>query len=96
MNNEYKVNTELETRKYEADVHTIENTARVSLDFIRLISLLKDSNLWKQILIEEVQEEMVTMLMGKMMAMIEGRRAAEDDEHTEVSALKTCQKRIRS
>ena len=29
------------------------------------------------------------MLMGRMMAMIQGRREAEDDEHTEVSALKT-------
>lgn len=29
------------------------------------------------------------MLMGKMMALIQGRRVAEDDEHTEVSTLKT-------
>jgi hypothetical protein len=28
---------------------------------------------------------MTTMLMGKMMALIQGRRVAEDDEHTEVS-----------
>lgn len=34
-----------------------------------------------------MQEEMVTMLMGKMMALIQGRRVAEDDEHTEVSTL---------
>lgn len=27
------------------------------------------------------------MLMGKMMALIQGRRVAEDDEHTEVSTL---------
>lgn len=47
VNNEYKANTELETRKYEANVHIINNTSRVSLDFIRFISLLKDSNLWK-------------------------------------------------
>ncbi|KAJ5334320.1 uncharacterized protein N7506_008103 [Penicillium brevicompactum] len=34
-------------------------------------------------LIEEAQDDMTTMLMGKMMALIQGRKVAEDDEHTE-------------
>lgn len=38
---------------------------------------------------EQVQEETLTMLMGKMMALIQGRRVADDDEHTEVSTLRT-------
>jgi hypothetical protein len=37
---------------------------------------------------EQVREETLTMLMGKMMALIQGRRVAEDDEHTEVSTPK--------
>ncbi|KAJ5248456.1 hypothetical protein N7524_012416 [Penicillium chrysogenum] len=32
---------------------------------------------------EDLQDDMLKMLMGKMMALIQGRRVAEDDEHTE-------------
>jgi hypothetical protein len=39
---------------------------------------------------------MVTMLMGKMMALIQGRRVAEDDEHTEVSSPKDYQNHYNS
>lgn len=35
----------------------------------------------------ETQEDMTTMLMGKVMALIQGRKVAEDDEHTEVRTL---------
>lgn len=35
-------------------------------------------------MLEHVQEETLTMLMGKMMTLIQGRTVAEDDEHTEV------------
>lgn len=38
----------------------------------------------KQRLMEQTQNDMTTMLMGKMMALIQGRKIAEDDEHTEV------------
>ena len=65
-----------------AEVHSITERARVSSS----LSVTDLSNRFQE-KIGEIKQEMLNAARGKYMELVEGRQAAENDEHTEVSII---------
>ena len=86
---EYELRVEQENRLFAANREAIEERFRVSSIFHSILCLFGaavDDKLL-QASARYIKEEHFFASQGEYMAFVEGRRAAEDDEHTEVCQL---------
>ncbi|KAE8413427.1 hypothetical protein BDV36DRAFT_287008 [Aspergillus pseudocaelatus] len=93
---EYELRVEQENRLFAANREAIEERFRVSSIFLSILCLfgaaVDDKRL--QASARYIKEEHFFASQGEYMAFVEGRRAAEDDEHTETDGSETEPERV--